>query len=322
MQDKISIKELKEIIRNKLNDKYAYLSNLWKNKNEQSVCIGIYSSGNDITKGYYQSHIVMDYNGRIIRVQDRYGNSNELSLLLNKNLDLNSFEHDYEKVIKDRPVGVESSNILGTINSRGRVKIYAKRDVANIKFSETYKTNNLQGFSYYGNYFLVDLFKNLVKKYENRIEDFSIHNDGITYYNIYFKIKEYHIYITLSQFFKYELQVKIFKNQDPILLKLTDGLCSNLDKLLKEIVSNKLSNKTKSMILLTREYEVDDFYLSNEDNPENLEFNVSVSDLSTTYKFNFNYRKNKITCLNIGRSKKKIPKIVKHLNEEMRRNYA
>jgi hypothetical protein len=319
--NKISINELKDIVRRKINDEYAYFSNLWKNKNEQSVCIGIYSSGNDITKGYYKAHVVMNYSGEIIRIKDRYGDCEELSFLLNKKIDLNSFEYDYEKVIKDRPVGVESSNILGTINSKGNVKIYAKRDVANIRFSETYKTNNLQGFSYYGNYHLVDIFKNIVKNYENRIEDFSIHNDGITYYNVFFKIKDFHIYVTLSQFFKYELEVKIFKNQDPILLKLTDELCSNLKNILRELKSNKLSNKTKSMILLTREYQVDNFYMTN-GNQDNLDFNVSVSDLNTTYKFHFDYSKNKITCSNIGRSKKKIPKIVKHLNEEMRRIYV
>lgn len=235
-----------------------------------------------------------------------------MSNLISKKIDLKSFSEENCNFVKDRPTGVNEAYIYGEFINNSYFE-YSNDNIKSIELKKTYETDNDKGWAYHKNYNLYLLYKEIINSL-GKVESFLIKDDGLKEYRLYFKIyKEVSVSVVLSQFFSYNLDVAIIKN-DKCIIRLKNENCKNLNFILNELKSNNLSETTKSMIILSQYHMIEDFHCKKDF------IEVFVKGMSKMYKFSFDFEKENVRCLNTGNSKRKIPKLLNWINEDFSSN--
>lgn len=312
----ISIKDLTHKVK-KILKKDVYFSNLWKGKGK-TVCLGIYDWGESLSfRSFYQGHIVMDLSGKVLSIVDQDQPIRSLNSLIGKNIDLRTMDK-YKKEVKSRPVGVESADVLGEVIDSGKVVLYTKKNFDIIKFPKTYDTNNQKGWDHYRNYPAADTYKEILKKYKQKVSSFYIHDDSATTY--YFEVdinKDISISVKLWRFFSYELTVRVYKGED-LLVSLKNSEASQLEAVLNEVISGTISNETRLKSLISRNRQLKNYSNLRPTGYEEFSFSANVKDLRTKYIFKVNFKTNKVSCVNMQKNNKTVPLVVKRLNQEFK----
>jgi hypothetical protein len=324
----MKIVELKELVKKKLKtDEIGSisLSNIWKKPRRNILCLGVYGNKSLWSSSSYVCHLEMDFNGVVVSVLNARSDAEfkPLAHLIGKKIDLNSFEKDYQKIIKSRPVGVESCDYLGFINENG-VHVFNHKNIDSFPLTEKYESNN-ERKEKHRNWEYVAEWKRFVKKYRKNIISSTIHNNGITYFKTYLKINGYSVSLELKSFFDYEVSIRIFSkkenktnyNQSEV-IELVGEEIAQFDSVMQELTSNNLSNLTKARIL------------SNFSGVKHVSFsennNAVVAEIGFDgergrpkgkYEFQFDFKNNQIACSNVM-SKKFIPQTIVELNQKIK----
>lgn len=307
-------KELLKIVEKDLNmkDEGIHLSNLWKNKNETKINIGLYSFGKGLTgTSYYISHIVMDYKGNILKVLKHDKDNEELQPLIGK-----SIKFKPNTKIKNRPVGVERADIVGEINKKGHVNIFSKRDFVSMSFPEKYECNNRSEF--YKNFGLTKIYQEVLKNNKDHMVSSYLSDNGALEYTVNFSFNDYSFRVHMFQFFSYSLKISLFK-KDKLIARFEDHECQYFQETLNNIMSGKITDRMKVNKIVSNQYKIEKYFFEKEEDNK-LFYNLIIRDLNQSYKFEFNLNENKVTCLNQGRSKKTIPLILNDLNKKITQN--
>lgn len=313
--------QLKTILTKTNSNDYRSLSNLYKEKNKARICLAVYESKGFSFKSYYFLHLEMDYAGKILEIKDDYQKDlkkiSKYKKLIGKKLDFNSFKWDYQKIVHNRPVGVESSTTVGTIDDKGKFVLYNSKNVDKINFPRKYRTNG-DKLADYGGYESSQEFLNFYKEYKNQVKSFSIYNDGITYYRVGFKIQGFDVSMELQQFFNYSLKVKLYHPKKGCLV-LKDEEVTNFSQVLKEFKTGNLSNET-IVKMITEGYGVSYCNFVSLD-PQRIQAEVKFNGYDKRpkgkYQFVFDLKNKQVVCLNGQKSIKFIPKQVQKYQEAL-----
>jgi hypothetical protein len=322
----MKISQLKKLIKNKCHEnEWFSLSNIWKKDKKNILCIGVYTSDLATFSSYYQGHIEMDFQGKVLGVFEGRGQKEytKMSSLVGKQIDLNSFEKDYDKIIKNKAVGVESCEYLGFIDEKG-VHIINNTNIDKFPLAETYEGNQEQ-IETHGNWHLVGEWKNFIKKYRKQIKSSNIHNDCSTNLHTIFKINGFTVDVKLSCFFRYQCKIRIFSNKERTdnymkgsVIELIDSEITQFDAVMEELKNNKLSAITKAKILsYFSGVKYVSFTTDKDEVVADIRFDGYRGRPNGKYKFNFDFKKKVITCAS-SQSKAFIPKTLVELNKEIK----
>lgn len=307
----ITIKKLEKMV-NKLLGEDAYLHNFTK-KNKSKVVHYDILEFSSFFSSRYKAYIELNYNCEIIGVYDAKTKEELKGFqnIKNKKLDTSSLK-DYERRIRDRVVGVESSNILGEI-SNNKVNIFSKKD---------FGTLNLKNY-YYGsdekkmpmrNTKVIDIYKEFMKKYSKYITGGNIIYDGMTTYLIKLNIDGINAQLKVNSFFDYSIELSLYYNKNSYFFNDKEVL--EIDDIIQYILNKNKNLDTKVKLLLSNRSVEGKELLSKEENK--YKYKVRFKGLNDYYSIEINFNnKPKASLLSKGRSKKTIYYHIEQLNERL-----
>lgn len=278
-----------------------------------------------VTKSHYMSmtyycHIELDFKGKIVAVKDEYHKDvakvAKLSKqLLGKVVDLNTFEHEYEKEIHSRAVGVESSDILGRIDESGKVIIYNRKNAHKLALREQYVARDKM--ENHGNYPDAQRFQHFINKYRHQLNSFSIHKDSITYYRYNFTIGGLSVGVTLEEFFNYKLSVRVYGMGTCLELKGSE--IDQLPEVIEQFTKKRLSplNKVK-IITRAKGISYGEYLEVGNVIKATLRFDGWRGRPKGKYTFEFDMKNKTVNCPQGGRSKKFIPQILGQFQKQLK----
>lgn len=236
----MTIKTLTQKIRELLGPE-AFFSNLFL---KNHLCIAVYKPSDiSLWSSQYAGHIELDFSGKVLMLSTEIESLN----IVGSKIDLNSFETYWERDIYDRAYGVGDAVLLGTVNKSGKAVLFKAETAKNIVFRQQYETNGGRMADHDG-YENARAFKKILKS-KRLLEFRAFDHSGMIVYKTCYKEKGFIITADLTQFFGYELTLRVFKGRKRILTLKNAEDIQNLDKILTEIKSNAPSSYTKGLML-------------------------------------------------------------------------
>lgn len=316
----ISISNLTEFLTKQIKGRTTFIKNLYKDGNSLVLCVYA-DSPSSFAWCELEAVIRMNLSGVITSIIGRNENFHpKLSSLVTQQIDLNSYSNWRDKIVHDQVVFLNSSNWLGFIDN-GKFKPFTVKNILNFNFPTTYNEDKQE----YGDFHLVETFKEFLTKYQSSVTEGGIYNNHSTKFHFMMRINGLSVKLNLEKFFRYELSVSIYSPKENKMgfnsvVTLKGDEVNNFDSVINELVSNKLSLATKAKILTNSRGSK---CVELEELPQqsrvlaSLRFDGNRGRPRGKYEFDIDFENQLVHCAS-NQSKKYIPNKVNELTTELR----